>query len=330
MGAMEMRAQKLVFLLLPAFILLVAFRDRHKRLKQSVTVKEYKAEWEMQGGLRDGKYVSYYPNGKKKAEGSFKANQRYGDWYVWDSTGKLKVRRLYQDNFRYRRIYPVYPAGPAQLLDTSVWQMKYNAKGYVDYFYLQERAVAVSKRIWRYVPAKQPSLLLLKDQFVAALADSIKNGTIKVYADDEFRSKKDKAFFPGDSIAGRLLGFKIKEDWFYDTDRMLAETRILGICPVLRGTNGTDSIEAGWFYLPQIRPLLASVESACNAVNENRWNLDNVFYFRNFSSSIYRESTVYNRALRDYASGENFGKEQLRIEASLIEMEHDHWLFFTK
>jgi antitoxin component YwqK of YwqJK toxin-antitoxin module len=45
--------------------------------------------------MLNGKYVSFYPNGVKKSEGSFQFNNRIGEWVVWDSTGKLRVKRLY-------------------------------------------------------------------------------------------------------------------------------------------------------------------------------------------------------------------------------------------
>lgn len=312
---------------------LCAFASKNKAQKVSYTDGKYTVHCEKRNGLYDGKYVSYYPNKKKKAEGTFAENQRTGKWTVWDSTGKKITERIYQNNFEFTRTYPAYPDGPAKLFSAAVYQLNYNSKGYIEYYFLQERAVAVSKRIWRYIPQEKNPLLFQFNRFLSMVFDSVKAGKAGAWdkADDEFRKKllPDALNQYADTSSYALLGYKIKEDWFYDLDREISETRIIGLMPVMRDKRNNDTVEIAWFYYPQLRAIAASQQHECNAVNQNQSTLDNVFFFRNFYGEIYKESNLYDRALKEYAKGFMIDQERLRIEMSLIELEHDQWLRLT-
>ena len=309
---------------------LFAFASKVKRKKISYQDGKISVQCEMLNNLYDGKYVSYYPNKQKKAEGNFAENQRIGKWTAWDSTGKMVMQREYKNNFEFTRLFPAYPKGTAQLFSAPVYKLNYNEKGYIDYFYLQERACTVSKRIWRYVPKEKNPQIFMFNQFLPLLLDSVKTGKIFGYdiADDEFWKKLEPGVLNkyADTATYSLIGYKIKEDWFFDIDRMISETRIIGLLPVLREKTKGDTIETAWFYYPQVRAIAAKQMHECNAVNPNASTLDNVLFFRNFYGEIYKESNVKNRSLKEYASGLMLDQERTRIELSLIELEHDEWL----
>lgn len=314
-------------------LILFAFAAKVKREKVNYQDGKFSVQCEKLNNLYDGKYVSFYPNKKKKAEGNFKENQRIGKWTAWDSTGKMVMQREYKNNFEFTRIYPAYPDGAGKLFSAPVYKLNYNEKGYIDYFYLQERACAVSKRIWRYVPKEKNPQVFQFNQFLPTLFDSLKAGKISAYdiSNDEFRKKLeiDALNKYADTAMYSLIGYKIKEDWFFDLDRMISETRVLGLVPVLRNKTKGDTIDLAWFYYPNVRSIAAKQMHDCNAVNQNQSTLDNVFFFRNFYGVIYKESNVYGRSLKEYASGLMLDQERMRIEMSLIELEHDEWLRFA-
>lgn len=316
--------------LLVLSLALFGFAEKVKRKKRSYQDGKFSVECEMLYNLYDGKYVSYYPNKQKKAEGNFVENQRVGKWTAWDSTGKMVMQREYKNNFEFTRLYPSYPQGTAQLFSAPVYKLNYNANGYIDYFFLQERACAVSKRIWRYVPKEKNPQVFQYNQFLPTLLDSVKAGKIFGFdiIDDEFRKKLEPGVLNkyADTALYSLIGYKIKEDWFFDLDRMISETRMIGLLPVLREKSKGDTIELAWFYYPQVRAIAAKQMHDCNAVNQNASTLDNVFFFRNFYGEIYKESNVKNRSLKEYASGLMLEQERTRIELSMIELEHDEWL----
>ena len=39
--------------------------------------------------MKDGPYIEYYPNGKKKLEGEYRVGMKIGSWRSWDKNGKL-------------------------------------------------------------------------------------------------------------------------------------------------------------------------------------------------------------------------------------------------
>jgi hypothetical protein len=300
----------------------------------------YRCEYEVADGMYNGTYTSWYANGTKRAEGTFLHNMRHGLWTVYDSTGRTRMVRKYQNNFEFELIFPKPSGeGPIPLLRQPKYTLTYSDKGYIPYCYLEERAVWASKRIWRYIPARADHPLFANDHFYHALIDSVILGDTKVfavYADDDFRqpfSVEQKQQL-ADTVGRRVVGFKIVEDWFFDRDRMLSESRIIGICPVyiLAGAQ-PDTLDLGWFYFPALRNTLARQPVTTTGVPEYVRTLDDVFFFRYFHSSIDKESNVYNRTLKENTSGMlglAFIMEQRRVEISIIETEHDAWIFFTE
>ncbi len=319
------------FLIVAAFLFSFSGNEPHK--KYTYTGKDYRVECEMLNGLYDGVYTSWYTNGKKKAQGNFKDNMRVGNWTVWDSTGQMKMKREYKNNFEFTRTFPAYNEGPAKLFSVPVYKLEYEEER-IKYFFLNERAVTISKRIWRFIPRKKKSPVFSKEQLHRTLIDAALTNKAFVYEDDEFKIKmsfpliqniapdQDKKTY-NDS----LIGYKIKEDWFFDNDRMISETRIIGICPVM--LSGKDTVDAGWFYYPQLRATLCKEKINSENIPAYIHSLDDLFFFRYFYGAIYKESNVHDRSLKEYANGLMLEQERNRIEYSLIELEHDEWLQFA-
>ncbi|MFZ5551608.1 MAG: hypothetical protein ACOZCO_00725 [Bacteroidota bacterium] len=298
--------------------------------KQVVEYEGIMYIFETRNGLFDGEYKSFYPNKKLKAEGTFKNNQRVGKWRAYDSTGVMKTERDYKNNFEFTRVFPELPQdGPAKLLSEPVYVPKYNSDGFIENFPLKERQVMISKRIWRFIPSATDHWSAL----YGVLYESAKNKEIKIYSskDDQFRKVITSGNIDSLMNCKRIVfkGYKIKEDWFFDTDRMISETRIIGICPVFYCLDTKIPEDLCWFYFPECRKVLSGIQ----VKNQNRpsciTTMDDLFFYRFFESEIYKESNIHDRSIADYCKGEEIQKEALRIELSLKELEHDAWLMLT-
>jgi hypothetical protein len=125
----------------------------------------------------------------------------------------------------------------------------------------------------------------------------------------------------------KVLRFKIKEDWFYNSALNLAETRIIGICPVVVEPVTGKVSDLFWIYYPEIKDILASEK--IKTANPTITNIDDVLEFRDFDAEITKESNIHNRALADYKSGKSLHDEAALIETGMIDAEHDYWIALT-
>ena len=272
--------------------------------------KQIKIEYHTKNGLMDGKYISHYPNGKKKAEGHFKDNLRVGKWDVWDSTGKIHLEHTVKTDSLVKNVH-----------------------GYFNYTYLKEAEVAVEKRVWRNASKENNPLLFYDTDLFDTLSNLIRKDSLVIFKDEEFqttRSKEDiKEHF---SDKYEIISYKIKEDWFMDKKTNASEVRPLGLYLILRPKNseGEENMGLGWIYFPQIRKIFAS-QKIQDKHYPHITNLDEVFWYRHFTSQVYKELNVYDRSIASYAkTPEAAALEAERVEMDMIELEHDYWLFGDK
>jgi gliding motility associated protien GldN len=126
-----------------------------------------------------------------------------------------------------------------------------------------------------------------------------------------------------------IIQYRIKEDWFFDKQRSVMEVRIVGICPVtVKRAESGDVVGIKplfWIYFPEARPYLAK------AAVFNRWNdserlsYDEFFQKRMFSSTIYKESNLYDRAIAEYKTGSDALLEAGYISEEIFNYESDLW-----
>jgi hypothetical protein len=301
------------------------------KVEHSFDAKNLKCTYETSQGRIDGNYVSYYKNGNKKAKGKYENNYRSGKWSVWDSTGRLRMQRDYSDPFTFKRSFPEAPKDKVvELLYVPQYTIAYNKNGFIDYYVLKERAIVMSKRIWRFVKPNENAALFEKNRFFSVLNKNIFNKNITPYktTDDEFKNELPLKGIDTSSI--QVIGYKIKEDFFFDNDRLVSESRISGICPVVVNNVKHDTLDLYWVYFPQIRKYLAKEKVLTSDHPSKIKTLDDLFFYRYFYAQIYKESNVNDRPIAKYKSGKEIEKEAERIEISLIESEQDIWLSFTE
>jgi gliding motility associated protien GldN len=130
------------------------------------------------------------------------------------------------------------------------------------------------------------------------------------------------------SVLRNVLSYTVKEDWFFDKQRSVLDVRILGLqANVYIEENGKEPGFKGlfWVYFPACRPFFAKHE-VFNPKNpaENR-TFDDIFWKRQFNSTIVKEENVYDRRIEEYLKGIDNLLEAERIKNDLFKWEHDLW-----
>lgn len=303
--------------------------------KQQYDNGQLKYQADIVNGMLNGKYISWYKNGKKKAEGIFKNNQRIGKWTVYDSLGKIRMTREYSNSFQFSTITSNSGNGESiSLPDKMPYKLSRNKNGYYEYPELLEKDIVVSKRLWRTIEPNSENISLFeKNHFFDLIVKNVTE-TKKLTAfdteSDEFKKVIPIAKVQNIISKGTIdvVGYKIKEDWFYNSSWQLSETRIIGICPIIKEKSNEKQTDLFWIYYPELRPILASEQLIING-DTLISTLEDIFQFTHFSSSIYKESNVYDRKLSDYRTGNAIIEESQKIEMNLIDLEHDIWINMT-
>jgi len=153
-----------------------------------------------------------------------------------------------------------------------------------------------------------------------------------------------------------IIGYEIKEVWFFDKQRSVLDKRIIAIRPVFEyekevinaivptnadGTPATPPVDAEdeegdkevqlgpWFYFPELRNYLACAD-VYNKENENESkSFDDIFLKRRFSGVVKAEGNdLDNRTIQSYIM---YGLDQVleseRIKDKIRTYEHDVWEF---
>jgi gliding motility associated protien GldN len=126
-----------------------------------------------------------------------------------------------------------------------------------------------------------------------------------------------------------IVQYKLKEDWFFDKERSVMDVRILGICPVIYSKDDQGRItglrELFWLYFPQCRFVFNNY-FAYNPKNDAMWfSFDDIFWKRQFNSTIIKASNVFDRNVETYKNGIDALVESQRITEHIRYIEHDVW-----
>lgn len=130
-------------------------------------------------------------------------------------------------------------------------------------------------------------------------------------------------------IYENFASIDIKEDWFFDRQKSSLEVRIIGLGfnAYKKGKEEAGAFPQFWVYFPACRPLFAKHE-VFNVKNDSeRRTFEDIFWKRQFSTQITKESNVYNRDVEMYSKGLDALLESDRIKADIFKLEHDLWQF---
>ena len=284
-------------------------------------------ECTFQNGMLNGKYISYYPNGIKKSEGQYVNNQRQGIWSVWDAHGKKRVERDFRDAFTFTTVNAwdsmgmILTIAPQNNAPYNIYDQKL---GYKPWYPITEKEVGFSKRLWRTAsPDSAVNKTIFENgRLYKALLKGLKDQSIKCYTDDECQHAMDAGKLPAYEKTN-ISALRIKEDVFYNKTTRLAEIRIIGIGFESK-TGENKSTTLCWFYFPDIRDFLAK-QMLPGPLGKDILNLENIFTERYFSSSVYKESNVFDREIADYKRGIAVPVESKRCEMQAIDNEFEYW-----
>jgi gliding motility associated protien GldN len=237
----------------------------------------------------------------------------------------------------------------------------------VPYPFVREADVMWSKRIWRMIDLREKMNLPLyypvtpnadRISMWDAIYCAVKTHEITIYQvspfdyDNSFevpltRTEADSALLKilridtgsGSKLESEHLGsddivsYMLKEDWIFDKQRSVLDSRILGICPFKKmyddqGNEIPGCVMMFWIYYPEIRHIFSKVQVFNPHNNYDRRSLEAVFMKRMFSSYILQESNVYNRRISDYMKNNlDALLEGEAIKDKVREFENDMWQY---
>ncbi len=323
--------KRIAILLLSIFLLSFTTIETKKHYYSNGKLKD---QVEINNGMFNGKYTAWYNNGQKKAEGCFKNNQRVGKWTVYDSLGNLRMEREYENNFTFKNIAAKNEKGENISLPEKVnYELKRNKEGYFEYPETEEKHITYSVRNWRTIKNNTSnSLLFEKNKVFEIIRKSINETNNPVaYTTCDFTK-----FYNADSVKNNInkknmevVKYKISEIMFFNSSWQLSETRIIGICPVVKDKTSGNESELFWIYYPEFRGILAT-EKVTLKGETFLTNLENVFYFRYFNSTIYKEENKYDRAISDIYRGGQIIEVAEKTEMDMFDAEHDIWISLTE
>ena len=133
-------------------------------------------------------------------------------------------------------------------------------------------------------------------------------------------------------FARDIIRYELKEDWFFDKQRSVMDVRIIGLSPVVYFENPeTNEIEGTenlfWLYFPECRYMFQNYFVYNPNNDAQRMSFDDLFWKREFSSYIKKESNVYNRGIYPNEKGIDALLESEKIKEKMFDIEHDVWHF---
>ena len=162
-----------------------------------------------------------------------------------------------------------------------------------------------------------------------------------------------------------IVGYNIKEDWFFDKQRSVLDRRIIAIAPVVKfgvdlDDDGNSTGERGdlllypptdqetlhyydgkseilpyegqvedrelfWLYFPHLRNHMVQYY-VYNDKSDAQWmSFDDLFWKEQFSAQIYKSSDKFDREIEDYKYGVDALYEAERIKDEIRKWEIDVW-----
>lgn len=273
-----------------------------------------------------GLYEEKYQNGRKKVIGEFSKGQRIGVWSVWDTNGVLKTQREYSGNKECEFLYPVADHAYKKLYDENPqYMMQRNKNQIYPYLRIEERAVPFSYRLWRQLTIENEPELFKKVDFEFLAKELLKKnvkwflygnkGNFKTPIEGE-----DLILLKNECSNWDFERIEIKEEFFFNIDNLLADTRQLGLSFY---KNKEDKEPSYSLYYPYIRIELAKFKIEVAGMNEII-NLDDFFFFNAYRGEIINHLN-YNKTIE-------LTKDQkdIYIEIERLSMEHDVWISFGR
>ena len=243
------------FLLLP----FLGFTQKETKECTVKIVDDIRCVYNLENGLINGAYTSFYTNGKKRVEGQFQKNERIGTWTIWDSTGEILHQRKYDNAFTFKVLKQKINSGDSLYSQTKL-NLKPNADGYIELPLVKQTDIIHSQRYWRMVDNKKQNPALLADNsFFDWLTKNILDNKINAYTANSnkfwYKMTADDLKNKMDSLDVEIVGYRIKEERFFSIRRQCSQTNILGLAPIVRSKKdySKEEFPLFWVRMPEIR-----------------------------------------------------------------------------
>ncbi len=169
----------------------------------------------------------------------------------------------------------------------------------------------------------------------AVIAKATRSDTVEmVVLDDYGEEEYSTVFVPHEFNSEDIYQYSIKEVVYMDRARSGMQMRKLALAPLEERYKEIDgemeylgTYPLFWLAMnsTQVKELFAKKEAYCreNFVHLPTWEY--AFNSNMFTWFITRENNVYNRAIRDYLTGEDALLESQRIEEEIMNISEDMW-----
>lgn len=135
-----------------------------------------------------------------------------------------------------------------------------------------------------------------------------------------------------DIPSNEVLGYYIKEAWYFDKNNSVVDVKPLAICPVMfrQDDFGAESTRYPMFWIPyeNIRPYAARMPIMTSSLNNASTQTINDFFIKhNFEGEIYKTTNVRDLSLaQQYPDAVQRKKEEKKIEAQLKQFNDSLWV----
>lgn len=127
----------------------------------------------------------------------------------------------------------------------------------------------------------------------------------------------------------RIMRYRIKEIWYFDSQTSQQRVRVLGIAPLIEAYDELGKLlyerPLCWFYLPHCRNWLSQQIVYTEGNDRPLMSWDDLFEMRFFDSHISKEKNAHDRRLEDYLTGRDLLEQSGRIERTVQHREMDVW-----
>lgn len=143
--------------------------------------------------------------------------------------------------------------------------------------------------------------------------------------DDNGEEKVVKELRADTITCEKILGFVIKEDWFFNKRSVLMEKKIIGFAPVYYDSRAHKNRELYWVYYPECCELLSSYQTINPTGLKEIYTYRDALESRNFSAYVLKESNVYNRDKPENSKGFEVETENKKNKERGESDEEDLW-----
>lgn len=245
--------------------------------------------------------------------------------------------------------------------DSPYDQINLKERRVLRYDHIREADVMWQKRLWQIIDVREKMNLPFafpERPLISIFLENIASNEMKAYSamDDKFTTpityedimdrlnlvdtiikfdpdtyEETVMVVENDFNPETVKRFRVKEDWFFDTETSTMKVRIIGIAPLMEEIDNYGNVRFEipmfWIYYPDSRQALAR-EAAFNPMNDvQQMSWEDLFEMRYFASHIVKESNAYNRRIKDYKEGVNMVYESQKIKDGIRAFESDLWSY---